>query len=377
MDRDILELAVELRHTLHAHPEVSGKERWTKACLMDYLRKHAPHLTVVDRGQWFYAKYTAGEGRPSVAFRTELDALPIEDRIDKPYVSTIPGVGHKCGHDGHMAALTALALEIDRRGAEQNVYFLYQHAEETGEGAPVCCALLREEPIERIYAWHHRPGEPMGTVLLREGTLYCASRGMILSFSGVASHAAYPENGRNPAFAMADILHALPQLAQVPDRRGLTMATVIQVTAGEPTFGTQAHEGKLLLTIRAAVQDDLERLQAILEDFARKKAEEYGLTAAFSYCDDFPVTDCDPREVDKLRRICANKGIPVKELAEPYRGSEDFGHYTRLVRGAYFEVGSGEECCPYHTVGLDFPDACLPTAVDVMLGLLQEKTDNA
>lgn len=372
MDRDIMELAVELRHQLHAHPEVSGKEAWTRAHLMGFLREHAPSLEIVDRGAWFYALYRAGDDRPSVAFRTELDALPIEDRIHKPYVSTIPGVGHKCGHDGHMAALTALALEVDRHGADQNVYFLYQHAEETGEGAPVCSALLREAPIGRIYAWHHRPGEPLGTVLLREGTLYCASRGMTLSFTGVASHAAYPENGRNPAFAIADILRSLNDLADLPRRRGLTMATVIQVAAGEPAFGTQAHDGRLLLTIRAAVQEDLERLQGVLEDFARKKAEEYGLEVSFSYCDDFPVTDCHPGEVEKIRRVCREKRIPVKELPEPYRGSEDFGHYTRLVRGAYFEVGSGEDCCPYHTVGLDFPDPCLPVAVDVMLGILED-----
>ena len=371
MDQDLLQLAVQLRHTLHAHPEVSGQERWTRRYLMDFLREHSARLEIIDRGEWFYAKYPAGEGRPSVAFRTELDALPIEDRIEAPYVSTIPGVGHKCGHDGHMAALTALALQTDRHGADQNVYFLYQHAEETGEGAPVCAALLREQPISRIYAWHHRPGEPLGTVLLREGTLYCASRGMILSFRGVASHAAYPENGRNPVFAMADILHALPELTELPARRGLTMATVIQVTAGEPAFGTQAHEGKLMLTIRAAVQEDLERLQQALEAFSRRKAEEYGLEVSFSYCDDFPVTDCDGGEVQKIRAACRRLGIPVRELPEPYRGSEDFGHYTRLIKGAYFEVGSGEDCCPYHTVGLDFPDACLPVAVDVMWALLR------
>ena len=371
MDRDILELAVDVRHRLHAHPELSNQELWTRHYLMELLRERTK-LEIVDRGQWFYAKYTAGRDLPWVAFRTEMDGLPIEDRIDRPYVSTVPGVGHKCGHDGHMAALTALALEVDRLGANKNVCFLFQHAEETGDGAPVCAALLKEEPIGEIFAWHHRPGEPLGTVLLREGTLYCASRGMIIEYEGVASHAAYPENGKNPAFAMAELLLALPGLTDLPDRRGLTMATVIQVAAGEPAFGTQAHAGRLLLTIRAAVQEDLERLQAALEAAAKQGADRHGLKIRFSYCDDFPVTRCHAGSVEKIRAACAKLGVPVRELAEPYRGSEDFGHYTRLTPGAYFEIGSGEDCCPYHTVGLDFPDACIPVAVDVMLELLND-----
>ena len=65
MDQDLLQLAVQLRHTLHAHPEVSGQERWTRRYLMDFLREHSARLEIIDRGEWFYAKYPAGEGRPS------------------------------------------------------------------------------------------------------------------------------------------------------------------------------------------------------------------------------------------------------------------------------------------------------------------------
>ena len=119
MNQDILEMAVALRHELHAHPELSNQETWTKARLLDFLREHTTRLEIHDRGRWFYAVWRARTDRPSMAFRADFDALPIEDRCGQPYASQFPGVGHKCGHDGHSATLAALALEIDRAGADR------------------------------------------------------------------------------------------------------------------------------------------------------------------------------------------------------------------------------------------------------------------
>ena len=72
-------LAVELRHALHAYPELSNQEHWTKERLMGFLREHTQALDIVDKGRWFYAAYRAGKERPGIAFRADFDAVPVED----------------------------------------------------------------------------------------------------------------------------------------------------------------------------------------------------------------------------------------------------------------------------------------------------------
>lgn len=100
MKKENYSLIEDLRHDLHKHPELSYQEVWTKQKLMDFLTEHTK-LELHDGGRYFYAVYRAEEKkRGAIAFRADFDALPIEDEIDKPYKSCVPGVGHKCGHDG-------------------------------------------------------------------------------------------------------------------------------------------------------------------------------------------------------------------------------------------------------------------------------------
>ena len=370
MDPEIFRLAVELRHELHAHPELSNHETWTKARLMDFLRSHTANLELVDRGRWFYAAYRVGTDRPSLAFRADFDAIPVEDLCGKPYASRNPGVGHKCGHDGHSAALAALALEIDRAGADKNVFFLFQHAEETGDGARECVSMLREEGIDEIFGFHNRPGLPLGLVQVLDGCVYCASEGMILSFTGVPSHASMPELGRNPAYAIADVVQALPDLTDPAKHRGIVLATVIQIDVGEPSFGIQASRGKLLLTIRGQYAEELDTLRTAIRSLAEEKAEQAGLGLEIRFQDVFPDTVSHASSNAKLRRCCAELGIPCREMPAPFRSSEDFGWYTKQIPGAFFEIGGGEGA-DLHTVSMDFNDGIIPVAVALYRRLIE------
>ena len=373
MDQENLRKGMALRRQLHAHPERSNQETWTKACLMEFLRQNTAHLEIVDRGKWFYAVYRADEGRQGVAFRADFDAIPVEDRLDVPYVSTVPGMGHKCGHDGHSAGLAALALEVDRRGADQNVFFLFQHGEETGDGARACTDLFRLERVDEIFGYHNRPGVPLGMVQVLDGTVYCGSEGIILDFQGTPSHASMPELGRNPAYAIADLIQNLARLQEPGQYRGLTLATIIQVAVGEEAFGVQAGRGKLLLTLRGEYEEDLARLEKALISLAEERAAHYGLTLSVSRRDVFPNTVSHHESNEKIRRVCRRLGIPFREMPGPHRSSEDFGWYTKQIPGAFFEIGSGEDCPDLHTVGFDFPDQVMETAVEVFLGLLEER----
>lgn len=365
MENRNYELAVALRHELHRNPEVSLQEQGTKARVMAFLKEHTS-LEVVDMGRWCYGHYVSGSDLPGIAFRGELDALPLRDEIGAPYVSQVPDCGHKCGHDGHAASLCGLALELEARGADRDVYLIFQHGEEIGAGGEECARLLTEKHIGLVYGWHNRPEAPKGLIQTMDGTMYYASKGMILHFEGIPSHASMPEAGRCPAFAIASMVNAIPGLIAPENWRGQVFCTVIQVDVGEPAFGTQASRGELLLTIRGQYEQEMDALQARLEALAEELARQDGLTWSVRFCDEFPETANDAVAAQRIRDAAKRLGLVYREAPHPYRGSDDFGYYPKRAAGAMFEVGAGERCTPLHTVHYDFPDEILPAAVDMM-----------
>ena len=213
MDRENLEKIKRLRHELHAHPELSMEERETKRRLMEFLRENTK-LFIEDRGHCFYA-YANGnnEKLEPIAFRADMDALPMEEKAGLPYGSKNPGVCHKCGHDGHCAALCGLALETDRLGTDRPVYFIFQHGEEIGGGGEECAGLIREKGIRRVFAFHNMSGYPEGQVLVKSGVTQCTSKGLTIYMEGTPAHASQPEDGKNPAAALAKLALAIEAMA--------------------------------------------------------------------------------------------------------------------------------------------------------------------
>lgn len=369
MDPRILDKAVSLRHELHAHPELSGVETWTKSRLMQFLRSNTTRLSLVDRGAWFYAAYKSGTSRPAIAFRADFDAIAVDETIDLPYGSRFPGVAHKCGHDGHSAVLCALAMEVDAAAADRDVFFIFQHAEENGAGARECAPLVDEQHIAEIYGFHNMPGIPQGTVALRRGTMNCASAGMAVHFVGAPAHASLPETGRNPALAIADIVRLLPDLIRPGKNKGLVLCTVIQIDVGEPAFGVAASEGKLLLTCRGQYEEEMNALVDAVENKARELAERDGLKVDFAFHDVYPATVNSEAGVDRIIAACEGLGISVQEMEEPMRSSEDIGYFFKRTTGALFLMGAGDRP-PIHTSGYDFLDDLIAPAVAVFQALI-------
>lgn len=369
--KEALNLAIELRHVIHQNPDLSHEERPTIDRIMAFLRQHTK-LELHDMGTWLYAVYRSGNAAPGIAFRCELDALPMEDRIDADYRSVKPGIGHKCGHDGHAATLCALAMVLERQGAPVDVYLLFQHAEEVGEGGEACLALVQNNPVSAIYAWHNHPGTPFGIVLVKNYTIYCGSKGITFTFVGTPAHAAYPEQGRCPAPAVAELVQHIPVLTAAQKWQKLVQCTVIQMDVGEAAFGTQAYQGCLRLTIRGELQEEQDALEMQLRDLAQQLADRDGLELSVSTCDAFPATVNDAACTEHVRSVCRELGFTVQELEKPYRASDDYGHLTAAIPGVIFEIGSGETLPDIHTEAFDFPDVLIPQAVTILYQLIQK-----
>ncbi|NLY72218.1 MAG: amidohydrolase [Tissierellia bacterium] len=367
MDSRNLELAVKLRHELHHHPEVSNEEKWTKAHIMKFLSDYSD-LELVDRGRWFYAIYKSKNSGRRIAFRADIDALPIDETISLPYGSVYPGVSHKCGHDGHSASLAAFALEVEERGCNNDIYFIFQHAEETGDGAKACAVLIDEEGIDEVFGYHNEPGYPLGEVIVNDGSFQCASKGMSIFFKGEPSHASDPGVGRNPAMAIARMIRALPDLHKAEDYKGLVLSTVVHTEIGSNNFGTSASNGVLRITIRGQFEEEMDLLEKRIDALSYGLASEYGLDYSKEFSDYFPENSNHQESAQKVRDVCLSLGIKTHEFPNPKRGSEDFGYYTKATKGAYFNIGAGD-ITSHHTIGYDFPDDIIGTAVEVFYGL--------
>lgn len=374
MKAENLAKAIELRHEIHKYPDLSNEERPTLERVMKFLKENTKNIEIVDKGHYVYAVYRAKDKKkPPIAFRADCDAIKVYDDIDKPYKSIKDGVGHKCGHDGHTANMCGFALEIDQEGADRDVYFLFQPAEENGSGAATCVDFITDNDISEIFAFHCHPGAPVNSMTLRDGLMNCASKGMTITMTGSPAHASEPENGKNPSFAIAKTALASESIVASKDFKGLVMATIVQIDVGEhEAFGVAASKGKLLMTIRGAIEDEMDELQRRLEEEATTNAKKCGLTCEFSYCDAFPETISHPESNEKLRKIAVKLGHPVIEMPEAMRGSEDFGHFTKLTKGAAFFMGQGEGTPELHTPHFDFKDELIESCTEVFKALVRE-----
>ena len=383
MDRENLEKIKRLRHELHAHPELSMEERETKRRLMEFLRENTK-LFIEDRGHYFYA-YVNGKNEElePIAFRADMDALPMEEKAGLSYGSKNPGVCHKCGHDGHCAALCGLALEADRFGTDRPVYFIFQHGEEIGGGGEECAGLIREKGIRRVFAFHNMSGYPEGQVLVKSGVTQCTSKGLTISMEGTPAHASQPEDGKNPAAALAKLALAIEAMAGAQRGEenagqgenssfgGFVLATIVELSAGGRNFGIAASKGSVSVTLRADYERDLNRLEERIRETAEGLAKQYGLALSFEEQDFFPETVNDPEAVSLVRRAAASLKIPVRELSQPFRASEDFGYYLKQCPGAIFYIGNGADHPQLHTAEYDFNDGILERAVDLFFALLR------
>jgi metal-dependent amidase/aminoacylase/carboxypeptidase family protein len=192
---------------------------------------------------------------------------------------------------------------------------------------------------------------------------------MIIHMKGVPCHASQPEDGRNPAFAIAELVRSIPEFTDPAGYKGLVMCTVICIDVGEEAFGMSASEGRLLLTIRGEHDDEMDILKQKLEEKAKKQAEKYGLEYDINYRDSFFATVSHKESNDKVRKAAKELGFLLLEGDRPIRGSEDYGAFTRRTKGAFFSVGCGEKRAGIHTVEYDFNDAIIPTVVDIYIAI--------
>lgn len=374
-NRDIVDL-IDFRQELHRHPEVSGEEEQTARRIVDALKPLSPARIITGLGgHGVAAVFERQASGPTLLFRAELDALPIEEKSTAPYRSTIPGKGHLCGHDGHSTILTALALGLSRQPPKRGrVVLLFQPAEEDGSGAAAVLADPRFAGITPDFAFslHNLPGMPLGHVALKTGPVNCASRGMKIRLSGKTAHASQPETGISPMAAIADLMPALTGLsASAPPDEAFTLATVTHAWLGEEAFGIAPGDGEIWVTLRTLVDDRMAELSTRAETLVAEAASRHHLSVEISYHDIFLHCENAPEAVAHLAHALDDEAIPHGHGNLPIRASEDFGRLRAVAPSAMFFLGSGEKHPALHNPDYDFPDALIAIGAGVFMRVIR------
>ncbi len=360
---------IELRHLLHQEAEVSNKEEQTAQVIYDFMQQYEPDQIHTEVGGYgVLAVFDGQKEGPTLVFRAELDALPIPERNDLPYLSKNKQTGHKCGHDGHMTMVAGLAPWLQKiRPQRGRVIIMFQPAEESGEGAEqiIESDAFQQFAPDYMFAIHNLPGFPLGQVVLRNEHFASASKGMINKLVGETSHAAEPENGNSPALAISHIIQQITALPKQHNFSDFTLATVIHARLGEIAFGTTPGVGEVMATLRSYRNADMEVLTDNAEQIVKEQAEQQDLELDISYREEFPPTKNDDKCVEVVRQVASQLGYDQYELQEPFRWSEDFGHFTEKYEGVLFGLGSGEEQPQLHNSHYDFPDDLIPFGLSI------------
>lgn len=359
---------IELRHKLHQYPELSGMEVNTAKTIVSFLSQYKSFELIEGIGGNGVACIIKGkEDGPSVLFRCDMDALPINEENTFDYISRERGVSHKCGHDGHMAIMAGLAdAFFTNPPLKGQAVLLFQPAEETGHGAS---RIINDEKfnkinIDYVFALHNMPGYSEGEIVLRNNIFASASTGMIIKLYGKSSHAAEPEKGINPAEAMADIIKGLSNLSKkhvlLSD---FGLLTIIYARVGETAFGTSPGYAEVMATLRTSSDKDMTVLQKNAEELITQISKLNHLKFEISYTEEFPATVNNIEQVKNVEEAAKSNNIKYTYLDKPVRWSEDFAYFTMKYPGVLFGLGSGVNHPRLHNPDYDFPDRIINNGV--------------
>lgn len=367
---------IQLRHTLHAHAELSGQEKQTNRILNQWIAETHPDVLVPMIGGFgLAAVYKGQQPGKRILVRGDIDALHIPESNVLPYRSVNDGVSHKCGHDGHAAILCGLARRLaENRPEKGEVVLLFQPAEETGQGANA----VMQDPLflplkpDMAFGLHNLPGYEKGRVIVRKGCFAAASFGLKLYFDGRTAHASQPETGHNPTELLAVLLHQLEKKrALLKDFKPLTTFVVTHASLGEETFGVSPGHGEIWLTLRSYEDQNLERLADQVISLCQAKAKDYLFDFRFTLHEAFAATYSDDHAVALIERSSKELGLEVGHLVNPFRWSEDFGRFGGVCPIGFFGLGAGEALPSLHDPDYDFPDDIVKTGVDLFEVLLR------
>lgn len=360
---------IQLRHLLHAYPELSGFETKTAEHIIQFVEKLQPDKIVTNiGGNGILVLFDSGKPGKTILFRSELDALPIQEINKFAYRSVIDGISHKCGHDGHTTILCGLAEKLSAsRPTSGKVYLLFQPAEETGEGAKLVVEDSKFDiQPDYVFAFHNLPEYAKGIIVVKEELFSAAVNSIIIKLKGRTAHAAEPEMGENPTLAISEIInYADKQNNNNPAKKDFRVLTPVHINMGSKAYGVSAGYGELHYTLRCWNNEELRKLETDLISKSNAIAAKHKLELEHEFVQTFFANNNNKEAVGFVKHAATELNYLLEERKYPFKWGEDFGFFTSKYKGCMFGIGAGENHPALHNPDYDFPDEIIETGVNM------------
>lgn len=375
-----LKFVKETRRYLHEHPELSMQEYETTEFIASFLKElNITYERPIDTG---VIGYLEGNSNQTIAYRADIDALPIQEANDISFKSKNDQVMHACGHDGHTTALMLFAKRCkslyDQGKLPHNVVFIFQPSEETEAGANqlIKSNVFEKYNINKIFGIHIMPFEDVGTVAFKNDEITASATEYRFYLNGLSSHVASKEKGKAASEAL---MHVLTQVSQIQQfhLNGLNrnIVHIGQFNVGE-AINTVPQNGYLEGTIRTYDVLDLQIVKEQMQKIADSVELLYGVTCEVKFAEGYPPTMNDALLNEEVKSALSHVGLKLHELEKPYLFGEDFSFYKSLAPSyfVFFGTKNVEKDYVYglHTNRLNFDEEVLISVADYYMALLTQ-----
>lgn len=371
------EQIIEWRRHLHCHPELSFEEFDTSDFIADRLAEMGYEIRRNIGGTGIVAQLNTGIPGPVIAFRADMDALPILEETGLPFASQNTGVMHGCGHDGHMAVLlgTSKVMAEMKDAFKGTIKFIFQPGEEANGGAK--CVIndgaLQNPPVEGIFALHMIPDLPTGTIGIKSGHLSATDDEFLIQVYGKMAHSSEPETGVNAIVIASQIVGALQSVLSTGiGPFDVATFSICQIAGGD-AINVIPDYVEMRGMIRCIEKASKEQIRKKMTQIVEGTGAAMGGKGEIQFIPGFPSVNNDAFYtrivMDAAETMLKDKDCCI-EIGRPHMGSEDFAYYQEEIPGVMFMLGcaqEGTETGALHESILNFNEDALEVGVKIFV----------
>lgn len=367
------ELVVELRRELHKIPEIATEEFKTSEFISDKLT------------EWGYSikkMYGTGvvavigdETKPCIAFRADIDGLPIKEENDVAYKSVNEGKMHACGHDGHIAVVLTLAkiLRDNEKKIKNCIKLIFQPAEEGSGGAmPMIEEGVLENPkVEKIFGFHFWPSVEAGKIEYSSGASFAEAERYEIHIKGNGGHGAMPDGIKNCLQCGAEIINGIKNIHDSFDKT-IVSACSFNSTGFHNIFADSA---VIKGTIRTVIDGKIKEVETEIEKVCQNAEKNSGCFVNPVFVYEYPCLLNDSRTLGEIVKVSKEVlGEQSVYEAEGTYAAEDFSFFTKRCAAAHIKIGSynpekPETGYPLHNPKFNIDEDALKTAIRIFTKL--------
>lgn len=396
----------KFRQELHKIPELKYKEFKTKKFIIDYLKnfknfEKMSYKEAAETGFWFdligegekveikhpFLKKNDGSDnineKYGIAFRCDIDGLPIVEKTSVEYKSTHEGCAHSCGHDGHITIMTAfiefILNNINKIPSNIRLRFLYQQAEEGGIGAKVMIDNGCLEEINEIHGFHNYTSFYLNEVGLVKGPIMSCADFITIEVKGKGGHGSNPHLCNNPITTSSEIINKMNQIvSQQSDSKYRSSLSIGVFKSSKELEENIIPDYSLIKgSLRTFDENNRSNIKESIDYACEYIGKLNHCNCNVNYADTSPVT-YNHYELTELVDIeaCKKAGVKINSEGLPIMGSEDFSLYQVIIPGVFILLGTRDEnhTFPIHSDYFDYNDKGTIFGVNIYCRIIEVQT---